>query len=440
MALTAREQYLLELINRARLDPAMEAKRYNVALNEDLAPGTIDATAKQPLAPNELLHDAASAHSAWMLATNTFSHTGSGGSTPGDRMAAAGYTFTGSWSWGENIAWAGSTGAIDLSKMIDTHHRGLFRSAGHRENLLADHYKEAGVAQETGLFTSEGTTFNTSMVTENFAASGPASTVFVTGVVYDDNDGDDFYSIGEGEGGVGVMVNGSGTTSAAAGGYAVAVTAGWATVTFGGGITVQVDASDGNVKADLVDGSAVYTSADTILGSGATAAAALGVGNLRLTGNDLSNALVGNRGGNVLAGAGGNDVLAGRAGNDRIDGGSHSDILMGGGGGDKLFGRGGADTLFGQGGRDIQRGGGGADTFVFKGGFGRDRVKDFGPGDELWFDHPAVTGFGDLIRNHARDVAAGVRIDVGKHVVIVEDIDLDDLSASDFRFDDFSVA
>ena len=48
-----------------------------------------------------------------MLGDNVFSHTGEGGSAPHDRMAAAGYDFTGSWVCAENIAWAGSTGELD---------------------------------------------------------------------------------------------------------------------------------------------------------------------------------------------------------------------------------------------------------------------------------------------------------------------------------------
>src|SRR5690349_7486538 len=97
---TAYEQYFLELVNRARLDPAGEAARFGMGLNDGLAAGTISATPKQPLASNPALLDAADAHSAWTLATDTFSHTGANGSSPGDRMGAAGYAFSGSWSWG----------------------------------------------------------------------------------------------------------------------------------------------------------------------------------------------------------------------------------------------------------------------------------------------------------------------------------------------------
>ena len=60
---TAHEQLMLELINRARLDPAGEAARYGIALNEGLASGTISSTPKQVLAGNEQLGAAAVRHS-----------------------------------------------------------------------------------------------------------------------------------------------------------------------------------------------------------------------------------------------------------------------------------------------------------------------------------------------------------------------------------------
>ena len=47
---TAAEQFILELLNRARLDPGAEAARYGFALNEGVpAVDTITTAAKQPL-------------------------------------------------------------------------------------------------------------------------------------------------------------------------------------------------------------------------------------------------------------------------------------------------------------------------------------------------------------------------------------------------------
>jgi hypothetical protein len=138
--LTAQEQYMLELVNRARLDPAGEAARYGIGLNDGLSAGTFSADSKQPLASNQYLATAAQNHSQWMLDTDTFSHTGSGGSSPGNRMSAAGYVFSGGWGWGENISWRGTTGTLNLTASVAAQHEGLFESAGHRENMLDDDF------------------------------------------------------------------------------------------------------------------------------------------------------------------------------------------------------------------------------------------------------------------------------------------------------------
>src|SRR4051794_36660045 len=66
------EQYMLELLNRARSDPSAEAARLGISLNEGLASGTITSTSKQPLAFNANLIDAARNHSTWMIANDTF--------------------------------------------------------------------------------------------------------------------------------------------------------------------------------------------------------------------------------------------------------------------------------------------------------------------------------------------------------------------------------
>src|SRR4051812_41214133 len=61
------EQYVIELINRARANPAAEAKRLGIDLNEGLASGTISSAPRQPVAVNPYLTDAARDHSQWMI-------------------------------------------------------------------------------------------------------------------------------------------------------------------------------------------------------------------------------------------------------------------------------------------------------------------------------------------------------------------------------------
>ena len=103
MPATALEQMLLELINRARLDPAAEAARFGIDLNEGVAPNTISAVSKQPLAMNEALLSAARAHSQDMIDRDYFAHDTPEGVTPFQRIANAGYSAIAA---GENIACA----------------------------------------------------------------------------------------------------------------------------------------------------------------------------------------------------------------------------------------------------------------------------------------------------------------------------------------------
>jgi len=330
MALTPAEQYLLELINRGRLDPLAEAGRYGIDLNEGLSPGTIDATAKQVLAPNALLHEAAAGHSLWMLATDTFSHTGAGGSTAGQRMANAGYVFSGSWTWGENLAWYGTTGAVNLDALIEEHHEGLFLSKGHRANLMNESFREIGIAQEEGQFTSGGRVWNASMLTEKFAKSG--SDVFVTGVVFDDANGNLFYDIGEGRGGAVFTVGATSAATPGPGGYSLKVAPSATALVdidhgdFSG--TLRLDVSGGNGKLDYVVDGPVLVSVSATIVSGVGDLRLLGVDDLNLTGDGANNRLEGNKGDNVLLGGGGDDTLVGGEGADTMDGGEGSDLYV----------------------------------------------------------------------------------------------------------------
>ncbi len=258
---TAQEQYMLELVNRARANPNAEAARQGIALNQGLANGTLNGSAKQALVFNFNLIDSSRSHSQWMLEQNQFSHTGAGGSSAGDRMENANYDFTGNWTWGENIAYQGSTGTIDPTETIATEHDGLFKSSGHRTNILNDNFREIGIGAIAGEFTSNsGRTFNALMTTQNFAKSG--NNVFLTGVAFDDAvTDDDFYTVGEGLGGINVTATNSNgqtfsTTTYGSGGYQLALEAGTYEIDFTGGNLGQtvertVTVSNRNVKLDL---------------------------------------------------------------------------------------------------------------------------------------------------------------------------------------------
>ncbi len=326
---SALEQYMLELVNRARQDPLAEVARNDhvATLNEDLAPGTLTAEARQPLAFVSVLEAAASLHSQSMLDEDYFSHTGSDGSSPTQRIFAAGWTDTGSgWSTGENIAWAGTigTGYADRPATVARQHDALFDSAGHRENLLEGRFSEIGIGHLAGAFTWDGTTYtSTSMVTQKFTDAGRT---FLTGVAIDDLNANDFYDVGEGLGGVTVRATGGGhtytTTTWASGGYTLALPDGSYTVTFSGGalagpVTRLATIAGANVKLDV--------QVDEV------------EGDLVLVGTGAADTLVGAAGADRLFGAAGADTLLGYGGQDLLDGGAGDDLLDGGAGSDFLI-------------------------------------------------------------------------------------------------------
>ncbi|MGF1478970.1 MAG: CAP domain-containing protein [Cyanophyceae cyanobacterium] len=249
------EQYMLEMINRARSKPTGEAEQFDIGLNQGLSSGTISGTSKPPLAFNTDLIDAAREHSRWMLNTNTFSHKGAGGSNAGDRMEAAGYEFNGSSRWGENIAWRGTTGTPQQEAYVTRLHESLFESSGHRKNILQEDFREIGVGLSTGKFKE----YNAVMATQNYAKSG--SSTFLTGVVYDDAIvDDDFYTVGEGINDVRITAKRQSdgqqfsTTTYDSGGYQMQLEAGDYIVSFLGSgfnesFSVNIDSQ--NVKLDL---------------------------------------------------------------------------------------------------------------------------------------------------------------------------------------------
>ena len=108
------------------------------------------------------LINSARGHSQWMDATNTFSHTGAGGSSAGNRMAAAGYDARG---WGENIAYVGGSRAETMDRAdVEQLHANLMNSPGHRANLLKATYKEIGIGLDQGDINGNKAVF----VTQNF--------------------------------------------------------------------------------------------------------------------------------------------------------------------------------------------------------------------------------------------------------------------------------
>lgn len=332
MADRALEQLMIELLNHARLNAEAEAARLGITDPAELAALNLPTGSLEVVAGNTQLQTSAQLHSQWMLETDRFGHTGEGGTNAGTRMENAGYEFTGRWYWGENIGYRASSGTLDQEAAVHHVHDALFLSEGHRRNMLNEIFREVGISVEHGDYLG----YDAVMITQNLATT--AERKFLTGVVFNDTDGDGFYSVGEGVGGAVFNFGGKSGITHSAGGYSIeqAMTGFHAVKITSGGIVTEatVDFGGGNVKLDLVNGRTLQTDTNMVLLNGAINARLLGQSDLNLTGNSAANELTGNTGANVISGGAGNDVLRGRASDDTLTGGAGDDTIIGGDGTD----------------------------------------------------------------------------------------------------------
>jgi hypothetical protein len=252
---TADEQFVLEMINRARANPGAEQARILTAyppgspggvptgwtLQEGISPTPPTPIPVQPpLAFNASLIASARGHTLDMWNRDYFDHFYPPGtmppvstSDPLSRMMAAGYVFSGGGTEGENIASADPSSAAGLEDLliIDT----LEPGRGHRINLLdigsASPFREIGM----GYLDSGGDQSKVfrNTLTQDFARSNNSGP-FLVGVVYWDQNGNGSYDQGEGLGGVTITVSGitNFAITSSSGGYAIPVpTSGTVTVT-----------------------------------------------------------------------------------------------------------------------------------------------------------------------------------------------------------------
>ena len=237
------EQYMLQVLNMVRTDPSAAVQYLQANMTPDIQATlnyygvNLSATlqtiasspAQPPLAWNAPLAQAAQSHSQDM-ATNGFqSHTGSDGSTPPQRIAAAGYT--NATISGENVyAYADSVDQAMEAFLLDW---GV-SDAGHRANIMEpttapqNAYRDVGIS----LVNTSGTNSTGPLVvTQDFGAQ-PGETAQVVGVAFNDAQGKGLYEPGEGAGNVQItavnLANGqvSSTQSWASGGYELALSPG----------------------------------------------------------------------------------------------------------------------------------------------------------------------------------------------------------------------
>lgn len=126
-----------------------------------------------PLVFDPDLNSSAELHSQWMLAADTFSHTGEGGSSATERMTGAGYELSGFWATGENVGYQSTTQPSGLEDEVRAIHEGLMNSPAHYANIAGENYEHIGIGIELGSFTNaSGNTFEAVMITQNFGATG----------------------------------------------------------------------------------------------------------------------------------------------------------------------------------------------------------------------------------------------------------------------------
>lgn len=274
---SADAQYMLELINLARTNPSGAADRITQNLDADtkstLAFYGVDvqaakaaiaaSTPQQPVAWNAQLTNAAQSHSQDMADHNFESHSGSDGSTPDTRMQAAGYTNRVN---GAEVAYTNASSVDNAMQafLLDWGNPDL----GHRKSILqpgtssSNAFTDAGI----GLVDASKLGIGPKVVTVDFGRQANSKPQLL-GVVYNDNNHDNFYEPGEGRGNVEIdatnLTTGqtSVTQSMDAGGYQMPLTAGtYAVQAKVNGQVVQsqqVTIGNQNVKTDFILNNAV---------------------------------------------------------------------------------------------------------------------------------------------------------------------------------------
>ena len=343
---TAFEQLLMEYTNRARMRPEEEfdaliadadsvtgvqanitsAIRY-FGVDMDALRAQFDGLeAVAPLAWNTNLANAADAHTQQMIIHDIQTHQAPGEAGLGDRARDAGYNFS---RLGENVyaftqdALHGHAGFFidwgfddeDFSNGTRLSNwqslgDGIQDPAGHRISIMNADFVEVGMSAIDDSADDATDQVGPYAVTQNFGNRFDYEAQLL-GVVIDDQDGDRFYDIGEGLGGLTVTATGSPgtfvTTTWAAGGYQMVLPDGMYTVTISGDaldgeITFSVTMAGENIKHDGFAADAVNPTPPVQTG---------GAGDDLLTGTDQDD---------VLTGAGGADTLRGEGGDDRLYG------------------------------------------------------------------------------------------------------------------------
>jgi hypothetical protein len=226
---TSLEQQMLELINRARMNPAQEgiildtvntwysndARARKPSFFTNLRSEFATYPAVAPLAFNAKLIQAARAHSQDMIARNFFAHVNPSGQDPTARGAAAGYDS----GVGENIDGGGASSAEDILMshfgfMVDYDNVDATHPLGHRLNVLTSSYSEIGIGVAGARSGGK--------ITQDFGA--PARS-YILGVAYSDANSNSSYDATEGLAGITVRPDSGNwfAVTSTSGGFAIPI-------------------------------------------------------------------------------------------------------------------------------------------------------------------------------------------------------------------------
>jgi len=256
LAVSPQEQLFIYMLNRARHDPV--AYQQEAGLSVSLS----GVAARPPLAVNNDLSDSAQYHSDDMIvAPYYFGHQSPTGEWPNEMVRDQGYALDAAWPNNDNYVEslvAGtnfSTAGLALSTLIVD--EGI-PDLGHRKHMLGIDDFNAG-NREIGV----GYAFNNSATYKNYwtihSTRTNTSAMFLTGVVFNDTNGNGRYDLNEGLPNVTVSTGSLGLLTNEAGGWSIQVpSAGSYTVTASGGGfsgTAQAVATvNGNVEVDFISG------------------------------------------------------------------------------------------------------------------------------------------------------------------------------------------
>lgn len=326
-------QQLVYELNLARWNPVLFVRESGAAMPV--------VAAAPPLALHAALTSSAVFKADEMADGGYFAHRSAvTGVWPNRLVRDFGYPLPAAWPDDENFVESLQRGSADPSEVV----RALAESPSHRAHVFGENgfrtFPHIGVGRSsTGRFWAV------------HIAIGGEPAPAVTGVVFDDRDGDGRMDPGEGLAGIPVTTGARATTTNAGGGY---------TLPLGAGVTTVIATVRGERLSGTFTPSGYSVGVDFI--AGRTRAI---VRSYELC-DGLPPTMLGTDGDDVIVGTPGSDVIHGLGGRDTIKGLGGDDVICGGAGPDRLLGGAGDDVLIGGPGSDRLRGGAGTDK-VFRG-------------------------------------------------------------------------